>query len=413
MKFDSIIIGGGLSGLTAGIKLAKAGKKVALVAAGHSTLHFNSGSFDLLGCDEQGNAVANPTEAIAKLSAKHPYNKVADVAKLAGEAKQLLADAGLAVEGDAARNHYRLSPMGVAMPAWLTIGGYLTLSDPASVEYKNVAIVNINGYLDFPVAFVADALEKMGAKVAIKTINTPALEAARRSPSEMRATNIAKVLERDGQLEEAAQAINAVISGEDAVLLPAVLGIADGNGVALLSNLVKTTVRFVATLPPSVPGVRTETLLRKRFEALGGTYIAGDRVKGGKFKGQRLASIETENLTGAELAADTFVLATGSFMSRGLSANYQRVWETVFNLDVDTEADRVAWTREDVFDAQPYQEFGVKTDAKLRVSLGGKTVDNFYAAGSVLSGHNSLKLADGTGVSMLTALQVANNILND
>jgi len=31
----------------------------------------------------------------------------------------------------------------------------------------------------------------------------------------------------------------------------------------------------------------------------------------------------------------------------------------------------------------------------------------------VLSGHNSLKLADGTGVSMLTALQVANNILND
>ena len=243
MKFDSIIIGGGLSGLTAGIKLAKAGQKVALVAAGHSTLHFNSGSFDLLGHDEQGNAVANPTEAIAKLSAAHPYKKVADVAKLAGE----------------------------AMPAWLTIGGYLTLDDPASIKYKNVAIVNINGYLDFPVAFVADALEKMGAKVAIKTISTPALEVARRSPSEMRATNIAKVLERDGQLEEAAQAINAVLSGEDAVLLPAVLGIADGNGVALLGNLVKTTVKFVATLPPSVPGVRTETMLQTRFKTLGGT----------------------------------------------------------------------------------------------------------------------------------------------
>ena len=48
MKFDVIIIGGGLSGLTAGIALAEAGKEVALVSAGQNSLHFGSGSFDLL-----------------------------------------------------------------------------------------------------------------------------------------------------------------------------------------------------------------------------------------------------------------------------------------------------------------------------------------------------------------------------
>ena len=71
MKFDVIIIGGGLSGLTAGIALAEAGKDVALVSAGQSTLHFTGGTLDLLGSDGQGNDVYNPIEGIAALDSKY------------------------------------------------------------------------------------------------------------------------------------------------------------------------------------------------------------------------------------------------------------------------------------------------------------------------------------------------------
>lgn len=92
MRFDIVIIGGGLSGLTAGIALAEAGKDVALVSAGQSTLHFMGGSLDLLGSDERGNDLFKPIDAIAKLNEKHPYKKLEDVSRLAGVAKQILRE---------------------------------------------------------------------------------------------------------------------------------------------------------------------------------------------------------------------------------------------------------------------------------------------------------------------------------
>ena len=57
-------------------------------------------------------------------------------------------------------------------------------------------------------------------------------------------------------------------------------------------------------------------------------------------------------------------------------------------------------------------KYGVKTDDRLHALIDGKPIENLYAAGSVLSGHNTVKLGDRQGVDMLTALEVANNILN-
>lgn len=412
MRYDTIIIGGGLSGLTCGIALAQGGKKVAVVAGGQSTLHFNSGSISLLGYDAEGKLVVNPLEDVAKLPESHPYHHVNNVAERAEEAAKLLADAGLKMNGNAKANHFRLSPIGVTKPAWLTVDGFVTSKEEGKLPYKKVTVANIRGFLDFPTEFLADNLRKMGIEVELKEFATDTLDFARHSPCELRATNIAKYLNDDDNLAEVAQAVNALKATGEVVLLPAVLGIACAETVEKLRKQVSKPVEFVATMPPSVPGVRIQAQLVKRLQSLGGFFFRSDIVKNGKINGGKVASVETENLQDETLYADNYVLCTGSFQSRGLMSNYDGVYEPVFGLDVEAAQNRADWHADYVYDEQPYMSFGVKTDKELHPFLNGKPVQNLYAAGSVLCGHNPIKLDDATGVAMLTALEVAHNILS-
>ena len=140
--------------------------------------------------------------------------------------------------------------------------------------------------------------------------------------------------------------------------------------------------------------------------------MLGDSVVSGEFVDGRLKSIKTNNHGDTAFEADNFILASGSFFSKGLVADLDGVNEPVFGLDVDSLDIRSDWYRRNLFDAQPYMSFGVATDGNFRVKKEGDVVENVYAAGSVLSGFHPMKQGCGAGVSILTALHVSNTILN-
>ncbi len=414
MKYDTIIIGGGMSGLVAGIRLRKAGQKVAIVSAGQSALHFNSGSMSLLG-HEQGRDVANPLVAIERLHPGHPYSKLGaeTIRKYASEVAPLFAEAGVTLKGSAERNHYRLTPIGMFKPAWLTLEGYASVDDPKSLPWGKVLVVNVAGFVDFYPQFIELGLSKAGLECVSRTFILPGLETLRKSATEMRATNIARVLKDEVVLEMASQ-INSYLkeTGSDTVLMPAILGLYDENPIRLLRSKVVKPIHLVSTMPMSVGGMRAQMSLCKYFQKLGGTYLIGDKVTAGRFEDGSLKAVSTQNLGDMPLEADNFILATGSFFSHGLEANPTSIYEPIFGLDVEASEHRPEWCDMDIYKKQNYMQYGVVNDDDFHVFLQGRRIDNLRAVGAVLSGCNSMKEESGGGVSLMTSLKVADDILN-
>lgn len=415
MRFDTIIIGGGLAGLVCGIKLQKAGKKCAIVSAGQSAMHFSSGTFDLLGRLQDGTAVDSPLEAMASLPAEHPYSilGIDKVKKHAEEAVAFFEGCGIKVSGDASKNSWRVTPTGERKPSWLTLGDFTPLASKEEKIGQKALIVNILGYLDFNTKFLADSFEKQGTACRVAALKLEEMERLRKNPSEMRATNIARVMDRDGVWEKAAAQIKSLIKDEDTVVIPAVFGLKDQDKVEKLRQAIGIKTVFVATMPPSVPGIRSQMSLKSEFEKAGGRFFLGDCViESDSDENGNISSVATVNFNDIRMKADNYVLATGSFFSKGLIATPEKVYEPVFGLDLTYNEGRENWFNRNFWEKQNYISFGVKVDADLNPSVGGKKIGNLFAIGSVIGGCNALYEGCGGGTAIVTALAAAERILD-
>ena len=407
MKFDTVIIGGGLCGLCAGIELSRKGQKCLVVSSGQSALHFFSGSFELCSLDD------DPYKAIASLGDEHPYSKMGleTVKSLSSGVKSFFKQVGINLKGVKDTNHWRITPLGLLKRAWLTIDEYATVPSSGQMPWKKVALLNVDGFLDFHTSYVAAGLAELGVETVVKAVSMPELDRLRLNPTEMRSTNIAKTLTAD-LIGVLAARINEYAKDVDAVFMPAVVGLTGCADVVRLKEKVDRPLHFIATLPPSVPGIRLQLMLKRHFQKLGGTYMLGDSVTGGEFENGRLISITTRNHGDMKIEADNFILASGSFFSKGLVSDIDGVREPVFGLDTDHIEERPQWYQRNMFEAQPYMSFGVSTDKDFKTMRNGQKIDNLYAAGAVLSGFNALKEGSGAGISILTALHVSSLIMN-
>ena len=457
MKFDVILIGGGLSSLVCGIRLQKAGRRCLMVSAGQNALHFSSGAFGLLGSLPDGTAVQYPLEAIPSLPAGHPYAKigvgkiaeyaamapgffescgvhlVAAVPAAAAAADPGAADAaGVAVPASAGpgaaaaaadpvlrsvRNGFRFTATGTMKPAWLAMSEVaffpteVALRDSDGAPVESALIVNFAGFLDFNARFIAEGLEKNGIRCRLETVRIDDVERLRKNPSEMRSVNIARVMTREQNWKGFAHQVKELMKGEDMVVLPEVFGLGGELIPQWLSEMIPAKVTYVGTMPPSVCGIRTQMRLKEAFESAGGTFLLGDEVLDPEVEDGRVLCVRTSNLGSMRLVADSYVLASGNLFGNGLTAAPGEFREPVFGLDVDYPQDRSDWYDPDFFAKQNYIGVGVKTDGAFHPYIAGRVVENLYVAGSEVGGCNSLAEGSGAGVAIMTAFKVADGIL--
>ncbi len=415
MRFDTVIIGGGLSGLVCGLRLQKAGKKCAIISAGQSAMHFSSGTFDLLGRLPDGTTVENPLEALDALDETHPYSVIGkeNVAKYAAMAPEFLKECRIKVSGDAEKNSWRITPTGERKPAWLTLDDFTPLASKEEKIGEKALIVNILGYLDFNTKFLATSFEKQGTSCRIVSIKLEEMERLRKNPSEMRATNIARVMDREGVWEKAVAQVKDMLQGEDVVVLPAVFGLKEGSVIGKIRESIGVKTMFIATMPPSVPGIRSQMTLKAEFEKAGGRFLLGDTVVDATYgEDGKVTSVGTVNFGDIRVYADNFVLATGSFFSKGLIATPDKVFEPVFGIDLTYADGREEWLDRNFWNRQNYISFGAGCTGKLNAFIDGKPVENLYAIGSLLGGSNTLYEGCGGGIAIISALYAADEILN-
>ncbi|MEB6606452.1 glycerol-3-phosphate dehydrogenase subunit GlpB [Aeromonas sanarellii] len=419
MKFDSIVIGGGMAGLSAALRLAEAGQKALLMASGQSALHFSSGSVDLLESD------GDPRAALPAFMAErpeHPYAKVGITNIMASldDLQRHCALQGLPLIRQE-RNHQRLTPIGTLKSTWLSPETCACITEAPAPDV--LLLATLAGFRDFHPALAAANLATHArfahSRILTGEIRLPQLAAFSRNPHEFRSADIARLFDRQQQdlLTDLAREIGRMVKecGEPGcrhIVLPACLSLGlVGPRLAELEKRTGCTIREVATMPPSLIGMRMQEALKRRFMALGGTFLTSERVLGARYQGDRVLGVHSQNGDDQLFEADNFVLASGSFFSRGLESRLGGIREPIFDADVLSLSERDAWAGRRLFDHHPFMGFGVKTDDQLRVLRGGKPLANLFGAGSVLAHYDPIKEGSGSGVAVATGWQAAGHIL--
>lgn len=428
MRYDVILVGGGLSSLVCGVLLQRAGRDCMIISSGQNALHFSSGAFGLLSRLPDGTPVDDPFAAVCSLPAGHPYSKIGKsrFIEYVRQTPDFFASCGITLtrpqgvenenipaSDETLPNGYRLTPLGSLRPAWLAIKDVPFFGDKNAKIGDKALIVNFSGFLDFNPAFIADGLAARGTQARTVNLALEDIERLRKNPSEMRSVNIARVMALEKNWKEFAGLVKENLSGEDTVIVPDVFGFSNPSVPQWLREMIPARLLFAGTIPPSVPGIRAQMLLKKAFEAAGGSFLMGDTAMDPQFEGDRVLSLKTANLGETRLYADNFVLATGSFFGKGLSATHDEVIEPVFGLDVACPRTRDGWYDADFFAKQEYLGFGVKTDKDFRAFRNGRTVENLYVAGAEIGDCNPLYEGSGAGIAILSAFHAAKGIISN
>ena len=409
-----VVVGAGLAGLVAGVRLAQRGAGVTVVAAGAGGLHLSPGTIDVLGYAPDRVDQTGP--ALARLAAERPDHPYAALApEPLGEALSWFreATAGLGHEGDAGRNMLLPSAAGAARPTAFAPAAIATGRLDGAMR---VVAVGLRSLKDFHPAFLAENLSRAalpdGGSVTARAVEVD--WSGRPGWADVATPVHARALDHPGERRRLADELRPLLEPGEVVALPAILGLERPvDAWSDLQDLLGAPVAEVPTIPPSVPGMRLQRALVALLRAAGGDLVMGPSATGVEGANGRVSGVLVHQaLRTRALPADAVVLATGGFASGGIDLDSRgTLRETVAGLPVSGESA----LSPRYFDDQPLLRAGLVVDERMRpVDPGGHPVwGNLHAAGGLVAGAEPWREKSGEGIAIAGAVRAATAILEE
>jgi glycerol-3-phosphate dehydrogenase subunit B len=405
MTYDTVVVGAGLAGLTAALRLAEQGQRVSVVAKGVGATHLAPAAIDVLGY-LGGKRAESPAAALADLPPQHPYS-LAGARAVAESIDWLKAGGGYV--GGLDENLLLPTAVGTSKPSAVVpesfAGGDLRSGG-------RFLLVGFRGLKDFYPAYLAENLTRAGCEARALELARPPGPGA-----DLNALWLAREFDRPSFRAWVVRELRGKIEPDERVGFPAVLGLQEpGRAWRELEHAFGRPVFEVPTLPPSVSGIRLFEQLKARLRAAGARLVVGDRVTRGEVSGRRLESVLAHGAARAvAYRAESFVLATGGFASGGLELDsYGHVRETALDLPVAgvPEAGSPHFLP-GYFDDHPLARAGLAVDDRLRpVDPDGRPfAENLHAAGAILAGAVPWREQSGNGISLATGYAAAGAVL--
>ncbi len=418
MKSDAVVVGAGLSGLVAALRLAEGGLKTTLVAQGVGSTHLSPASIDVLGYTPE--LVESPAGALPAFRTEHPEHPYACLSlELIEESVAWFRERTEILGYTGSLEENLLVPTAAGVPAPTAIV-------PASMGAGDLrsgghfAFVGLRAMKSFHPAYLAENLVQAklpsGAAVEARAVlvSDPGVE------PDVGALDYARAFEDPAFRRAVASELKVHLQPGESVGFPAVLGLDRHAEVRReLEDALERPVFEVPGLPPSVPGIRLFRALRAAFRRAGGRWVMGAMVVGGSTSDGSVTSLSVRAAASRTSAYEGrwFVLATGGFASGALHLDsYGEVRETVFGLPVwgvpPVEEPRFL---PGVFDDHPMAKAGLAVDERLRPlgPDGAAAFDNLFAAGAVLAGAEPWRERSGNGLALATGFAAASHILED
>ena len=283
--FDLVVVGAGLAGLaaTATAIAANGDARVALVHAGLGTFVYGAGCVADLG------GVATDHPAVRDFRA-------------------LVDAAGVPYDGDLGQSQLLPTILGTLLPVNLAPR---SLWNGRVRSGARAAVVGIAGLSAFDADFVAERLNRLacGCCYQARGIELPRQDGLPHSVLEL-----ANRFDRDPAFRQTlAEQLRRVAADYDVVLIPAILGQwSDAGQMAELETAVGCPVAEMATLPPSVAGLRLSNRLLAHLRGQGVDIFGGYPVTALELENARCRGAHVATPGHARhFAASAVILASG------------------------------------------------------------------------------------------------------